>query len=372
MTSPKALVIGGTGPTGPHIVNGLIARGYETAILHRGTHETDEIPRGVERIIGDPHFAETLRSALGKRRFDVIVATYGRVRHIAEVVTTHTGRLITIGGSPGYRGSRHPRNLFPTGLQVPLPEDAPRVETEEEFRFGYLARISEDAVMERHAAGAYVATHLRYPLIYGPRQLIPMEWRIMRRVLDGRRHIVLPDGGLVLHSRGYAGNMAHAVLLAVDRPDLAGGRIYNCADTRQLTMAQWVQVIARAMDAELEVIDIPGRHAYPAHPLMIGRTEPHHQLFDTHRIRAELGYADPVDPLEALPRTVRWYRDNPPPPDPDEEADRAGHYRTEDALAEIYSDLCARLERVERVERPYKHPYPHPKAPNLTKDHGRR
>ena len=39
--APRALVVGGTGPTGPHIVNGLRARGHATAILHRGTHEID-------------------------------------------------------------------------------------------------------------------------------------------------------------------------------------------------------------------------------------------------------------------------------------------------------------------------------------------
>ena len=106
--------------------------------------------------------------------------------------------------------------LFPNGLQVPLPEDAPQVETEDEFRFGYLARVSEDTIIKDHEAGYYVATHLRYPLIYGPRRLIPMEWRVM----DGRKYIVLPDGGLVLLSRGYSQNMAHAVLLAVDKPDV--------------------------------------------------------------------------------------------------------------------------------------------------------
>ena len=76
--SQTALVIGGTGPTGPHIVNGLIDRGYETSILHRGTHDSDLIPAHVGRIIGDPHFKETLSEALGDRRFDLIVATYGR------------------------------------------------------------------------------------------------------------------------------------------------------------------------------------------------------------------------------------------------------------------------------------------------------
>ncbi|MFH1486398.1 MAG: NAD-dependent epimerase/dehydratase family protein, partial [Chloroflexota bacterium] len=51
----KALVIGGTGPTGPYIVEGLLKRGYDVAILHRGTHEIP-LPTEVEHIHNDPHF----------------------------------------------------------------------------------------------------------------------------------------------------------------------------------------------------------------------------------------------------------------------------------------------------------------------------
>ena len=40
----RALVVGGTGPTGHFIVNGLRDRGYSVAILHTGRHELDEIP----------------------------------------------------------------------------------------------------------------------------------------------------------------------------------------------------------------------------------------------------------------------------------------------------------------------------------------
>ena len=40
----RTLVIGGTGPTGPFIVNGLLERGHHVTIFHRGTHELDEIP----------------------------------------------------------------------------------------------------------------------------------------------------------------------------------------------------------------------------------------------------------------------------------------------------------------------------------------
>jgi hypothetical protein len=40
----KALMVGGTSPTGPFIIHGLIERGYRVSMLHRGSHEIDEIP----------------------------------------------------------------------------------------------------------------------------------------------------------------------------------------------------------------------------------------------------------------------------------------------------------------------------------------
>ena len=46
----KALVVGGAGPTGPFIVRGLLDRGYDIAILHRGKHEVEEIPPEVEHM----------------------------------------------------------------------------------------------------------------------------------------------------------------------------------------------------------------------------------------------------------------------------------------------------------------------------------
>ena len=49
----KALMIGGTGPTGPTIVNGLLARGYAVEMLHSGRNEVDEIPDEVVHIHDD-------------------------------------------------------------------------------------------------------------------------------------------------------------------------------------------------------------------------------------------------------------------------------------------------------------------------------
>ena len=124
----KALVVGGTGPTGPFLVKGLQARGYTVTILHRGTHEIPEIGPEVEHLHADPHFRETLDTALAGRTFDLVLATYGRIRFVAEATVGKTARFISIGGVPCYRGYYHASANFPTGMPVPIPEDAPLVD----------------------------------------------------------------------------------------------------------------------------------------------------------------------------------------------------------------------------------------------------
>ena len=50
-----ALVVGGTGPTGHFIINGLLERGYRVTMLHSGKREIDEIPAAVEHIHTDAY-----------------------------------------------------------------------------------------------------------------------------------------------------------------------------------------------------------------------------------------------------------------------------------------------------------------------------
>ena len=305
----RALVVGGTGPTGPYVVRGLLARGFAVAILHRGTHESDEIPLDVEHIHADPYDAGSFATALGERRFDVVVATYGRLREVARVCEGRAGQFLGVGGVPLYRGWMRPEDLEPRGLPVPLRENATKVESAEELRKGFMIRRTEEAVFGFHPRGAM----FRYPTVYGPRQLLPLEWCIVRRILDGRPHIVLPDGGLTLATAGYAENLAHALLLAVDRPDAAAGQSYNCGDQQTLTVRQRVETIAKIMEREIEIVSVPADVALPAWPLLTHEASDH-RLMDLGKIQGELGYQDPVPVPEALKRTVDWLVANQPEP----------------------------------------------------------
>jgi nucleoside-diphosphate-sugar epimerase len=90
----KALVIGGTGPTGPYILEGLVKHGYDTTIYHRGIHEV-ELPSSVKHIHDDP-FSSDLEGDLEELRFDLVISNYGRLRNIAALMAGNVSDLLEL------------------------------------------------------------------------------------------------------------------------------------------------------------------------------------------------------------------------------------------------------------------------------------
>ncbi len=301
----RVLVVGGTGPTGPAIVAGLEGRGHEVVICHTGTHELPEVEH-LRHIHTDVRNEASLTATIGAETWDVAVVTYGRLRTIASVLAGRVGHFISVGGGPAYRGYFDPWRHTPPGLPVPIGEDAPTADKNDDGK-SYRIAATEQQLFERQPE----ATHFRYPWVYGPRQLAPREWSIVRRILDRRPHIVLPDGGALLNGFGYVDNLAHAILLAVDQPDAAKGELFNAADDECLTIRQAVEICAAELDHEWELVSMPADLARPGWPLLAGPTS-HHRVYDTSKLRTLLGYRDVVPARDAVARTARWLAENPP------------------------------------------------------------
>lgn len=348
------LVIGGTGPTGPFVVNGLVERGHEVTILHTGRHEVDALPPQsvVPHIHADPFDLDSFSGAIAGRNFDIVFAMYGRLRMIVDVLIGRTPRLFSIGGVPVYAGFANDDDRFPSGMQVPSNEDeafAPAGRYDETSiatlagrggRSEKVAKIvaSEAMVFERHPD----ATHFRYPYIYGPNQVVPKEWAMVKRALDGRRPLILADGGRTLESSSYVENVAHAVLLGVDHVDRSAGRVYNVADDVVLSKRQIAEVVADELGHTFEFLDLPYEAARPAYPSLTHHSS-QHRIVDTTRIRTELGYCDLVEPIEALRATIRWQAQHLPA-----EHERVMRvlqdpfdYEAEDRIAELYHGFLA-------------------------------
>jgi nucleoside-diphosphate-sugar epimerase len=300
-----ALVIGGTGPTGPFVVNGLAERGYEVSILHTGNHEVDTIPPSVRHVHTNPFRIGDVGDALGSETFDLVYAMYGRLRDLAPFFRGRCGRLIAVGGVPAYRGFARPLDLTPAGMLIPVRESAERAVDEENVK---VARIvaTEDVLFDAHPD----ATLFRYPLIYGPGQINPREWLIVRRVLDGRRRVIVADGGLTLRAAGYAGNVGHALCLAADHPEASCGKSYNVGDEHCLTAAQTIEMIGRALGADLEIVSLPAHLATPARPF-ISADVTLHGMVGVDEIRHDLGYRDVLRAPDAIAETARYLAANP-------------------------------------------------------------
>jgi nucleoside-diphosphate-sugar epimerase len=361
-----ALVVGGTGPTGPFLVDGLLQRGFDVTIFHRGRHEPSGLPP-VRHIHGDPHFRETIDDALGAAEYDVVIATYGRIRHLAEALAGRCAQFLAVGGVPVYRGFNEPDVNTPSGLSIPVAESAPLVDTlgevqERSLQFAQLMVATEQAVLDCHPVGSC----FRYPLIYGRHNPFPWEWLVIKRVLDGRRRLILPDGGLRVHQRCAAANAAHFLLCAVDRPLAAAGLRFNVADGSTWTYRQWVELICAHLGVQLELVPIPSDIAVELDAAIQPFASPvsAHSIFDNELGRSVLGFQNVVDPVEALGESVDWYvrngldlTDVPAIIDPFD-------YSREDQLIEAYRRARAVvLAQVPQVRPSAFHAMPHPKTP---------
>jgi nucleoside-diphosphate-sugar epimerase len=370
----SALVVGGTGPTGPGIVNGLLHRGYGVTILHSGLHEAT-FDSDVEHIHADAHALDALNAALEGRTFDVGIGMYGRLRHVATALAGRVGRFIGVGGvfyegwindqfhatsSGEIAETPSPPYTFPP---VPMPEDAP-MDSNPNNRFALRALESERHVMALHADGKFAATLMHFPKVYGPRAIAPIEWSVVRRVLDGRTAMIVPDGGMAQETKVHADNAAAAVLSAADRPDEAAGEVFNVGDDRPTTNREWISLLAGALDHEFELISMPFESAGPTFPYARDPWTICHHVLDLTKLRTRLGWVAPVSVESGLAATARHLASNPLEPGGEDEIQTGDpfDYAVEDRFIDEARRYATRLASLPSPAFRYRHPYRHPDA----------
>lgn len=340
-------MIGGTGPTGPYVVQGLVDRGFAVEMLHSGRNEIPETPDEVVHIHADVYDPDQLTAVLAGKSWDLCIAAYGRLRKTAELLSGNVGRFISIGGFPALLGYMNPYAFDPPGMPVPTPVEGPLVRDETLDTKGYRIVLTEEAVLQHQPE----ATHFRYPFVYGPRQPVPREWMIVRRILDRRPHVILPDGGLTLHHFGYAENLAHAILTAIDNPKNTFGQIYNAADSEVLTLRSVVELIAKGLGHTWEIVNLPWELAVPARPL-ITQPLPTHRVIDTSKMHRDFGYRDKVPAREAVVRAAKWLAAHPLPDDQASLLQDPFDYAAEDELIAAWKKAIASMPEIEWKDPP--------------------
>ncbi len=283
----RALVIGGTGPSGPSVVSGLLERGFDVTILHTGAHEIDTMSTVVQHVHADPNSRESLEESAAGSHWDLVCGMYGRLRYAADVFAGHCERFIGITSLTGLIPSE--LVAFPGSREIPISEGRARLrERLPGLERGFAIAETERRVLAHEAADDYAATILRYTNLYGPRVSRQWLWPLVRRVIDGRRSVIVPGDGKLVPSICYTENAAHQVLLTADRAE-AAGQVFNSVDGTTYFLSDIIQLVADELQHEWDILPV----SHPlAERLSASYARPS-RIVDTAKLKYVLGYSGP-------------------------------------------------------------------------------
>jgi nucleoside-diphosphate-sugar epimerase len=324
----RILILGGNGFIGRFLTPQVLAAGHHVAVVHRSAERT--IP-GANAIAADhqdlPSYAGALRAFRPDVVVDLLLSSGRQAADLLSVFRGHAGRVVAISSMDVYRATAVMYGADAGPLEaLPLTEESalrssaltypPPVLAMLKGLFGWVDDEYDKVAVERAVQGdsALPMTILRLPMIHGPGDQLHRLFPLLKRMDDGRPAIPMAKAVAAWRgSRGYVENIAAAIALAAT-DDRAAGRTYNVGDAEPLSELEWARCVAEAAGWAGALVVLPDEQV-PPYLRMPGRLE-QHWVTDTSRIRRELGYAEPVDPLTGLRRTIEWERRNPPPVNP--------------------------------------------------------
>ncbi|MEX2155473.1 MAG: NAD-dependent epimerase/dehydratase family protein [Gemmatimonadales bacterium] len=331
------LVTGGSGLVGSHVLEALRSRGEPVrALVRRESGGGLVAAFGAEPVIGDVTDAETWRRAAAGVRGIVHAAALvahrapfeafervnvGGTRLATEAARRAGARLIHVSSVAVYG-----RSVAYTAGRHGVAEDFPFQPLPQRDFYARTKRMAEELVQREAEAsrGSLSAVAIRPNVIYGERDRLFTP----RLIATLRRGLVPQIGPGTNHlSCVYAGNVASAVVAALDAPPRGGFRAYNVTHDAPplLTQREFLAAFAEALGVRLRCIPIPiliARVAAESWSGVLRTLRPRRYAglasaavwflvgenpYVTERIRAELGWTPPLDARAAIQRSVTWF-----------------------------------------------------------------
>ncbi|MDQ3150884.1 MAG: NAD-dependent epimerase/dehydratase family protein [Actinomycetota bacterium] len=313
----RAIVTGGAGFIGSHVVDGLVERGADVLIvddLSRGRHGNLDcaLTRGARLVEVDVRDGDSVSSEFRAFRPDVVFHLAAQIDVRASVADPVHDASINVLGSITVFAAAHAAGatrvvntstggaIYGEKVPVPTAETEP---TEPVSAYGVSKRAAEQyAAWFRHARGLDIIT-LRYGNVYGPRQDPGGDAGVIAlfcdRALSDRRPTVYGDG---TQTRDYVfvADVVAANLAAADAATLPHGE-YNVGTGTEISVLQLAEAVAAA--AGLAPTDFEPEFA-PARPGELARS-----CLDVSRARRDLQLLRPVALTDGLRRTLDWIRD---------------------------------------------------------------
>lgn len=257
----RALVAGGSGCIGTHVVRALQGAGHDVTVLARHAVPLDP---GVALLRADRDDPAALARALGGAAFDLTVDLLGW--DAAGVDALHgphharLGRVVMISSGQVCLVARDAVPPFVEADGERAPMDEPPAGTNDHVQWTYgMGKRGAEAALRAHAArtGTPCAI-LRLPIVQGAgdRSLRLQAW--IDRLRDGGP-VLRPDGGTRRLRFVWAGDVGAAMVALAGRWQRGErvGDVYHLAQPEIVTLAEFLDALARAMGVRAEFVDVP-------------------------------------------------------------------------------------------------------------------
>jgi UDP-glucose 4-epimerase len=318
----KALVTGGAGFIGSHLVERLLGEGHEVAVL-------DDLSTGRLDNLDAVRDHPGLRVASGSVTDEALVAALAAgaevVYHLAAAVGVRlileqpvrtietnivgTDVVLRVAGRTGARVVlASTSEVYGKSDRVPLAEEDDRVlgpTTRSRWSYACSKAIDEFLALAYHHERGLPVVILRYFNTVGPRQtgrygmVVP---RFVRQALDGAPITVYGDGG---QSRAFTDvEDAVGATLALSRCPAALGQVVNVGSPHEVTIGALAERVRTLCDSRSPVVRVPYDAAYEP-----GFEDLRRRVPSLRRAEALVGYRPAVPLDETLRRVIRFLRE---------------------------------------------------------------
>jgi UDP-N-acetylglucosamine/UDP-N-acetyl-alpha-D-glucosaminouronate 4-epimerase len=306
----RALVTGGGGFIGSHLVTSLLSDGHDVRVLDNfatGRRENlFDVLHSIDLVEGDVQSYERAHTAV--RGCDVVfhqAALPSVPRSIQDPLTSNASNVIgTLNVLLAARDSGVRRVVFASSSSIyGTNRDLPKREEMPSFPISPYAAAKQAAEGYcRSFSDVYglQTICLRYFNVFGPRQdplsqyaaVIP---NFITAILRNESPIIFGDGEQT-RDFTYIDNVVQANLQAAGANE-ASGQIYNIAVGERISLNHLVDLLRQIFDREIEPVYAPARPG-----------EVRDSLADVSRAERELGYSPKIHFEEGLRRTVEFHR----------------------------------------------------------------